>query len=70
MGFVPVWAALVVAMIAAAAALWIAAVVSIARSEQSSDRLGIVPWLILVTFAPLVGPILWFAVGSRHSLPV
>lgn len=69
MDLVAAWTLLVVPLALATAALWIAAVVSIARSRQSGDPLVTVVWLILITFAPVVGPILWFAVGRRQALP-
>lgn len=69
MDLVAVWTLLVLPVIVAAAVLWIAAVVSVARSKQASEGLNMVLWLMLVTFAPLLGPVLWFAVGRRQALP-
>ena len=69
MDLVAAWTLLVLPLIVAATVLWIAAVVSIARSEQARGGPNMVLWLILVTFAPLFGPVLWFAVGRRQELP-
>lgn len=40
---------------------WLVAVIQIAVSKAPATPVAV--WLILVTLVPLVGPILWFAIG-------
>lgn len=43
--------------------LWIVALVQIAQSRaEAGPTIG---WIAVVTLVPLVGPILWFALGRR-----
>jgi amino acid transporter len=44
-------------------ALWIIALVQIAVSKAAASAL--VVWAIIVTLVPLIGPIVWFAIGKR-----
>ncbi|NUU07415.1 PLD nuclease N-terminal domain-containing protein [Leifsonia sp. C5G2] len=44
--------------------LWIVALVQIAQSKsEAGPTIG---WIAVVTLVPLVGPILWFALGRRR----
>jgi hypothetical protein len=43
--------------------LWLIAVIQIAAMRAAAGPT--VGWLILVTLAPLLGAILWFAIGRR-----
>lgn len=46
--------------------LFISALVSIARSKAASGtEKGI--WILISLVVPVIGPILWFAVGKRAS---
>lgn len=46
-------------------ALWLIAVIQVAAAKAAAGPT--VGWLILITLVPVVGPILWFAIG-RGSL--
>ena len=43
--------------------LWVIALVQIARSKAAAGP--VVAWVVVVTLIPLVGAILWFAIGRR-----
>jgi hypothetical protein len=59
--------ALIVLVMIAIAVLWISAIVSITRAEQASGTERAV-WILIVVLAPLLGALLWFAVGRRGRL--
>ena len=51
--------------------LVVAALVDIiTRPEESVNHLPKVGWVILVVVLPLIGSIVWFAVGHEYSTPV
>ncbi|WP_434316857.1 PLD nuclease N-terminal domain-containing protein [Leifsonia sp. P73] len=43
--------------------LWLIALVQIAKSKAAAGP--VVAWVVLVTLIPLVGAIVWFAIGRR-----
>lgn len=43
--------------------LWVVALVQIGRSRGPAGAM--VAWIVLVTLAPWVGAIVWFAIGRR-----
>ncbi len=43
--------------------LWVIALVQIARTKAAAGP--VVAWMVIVTLIPLVGAILWFAIGRR-----
>lgn len=43
--------------------LWVIALVQIARTKAAAGP--VVAWVVIVTLIPLVGAILWFAIGRR-----
>ncbi|HEY5222045.1 MAG TPA: PLDc N-terminal domain-containing protein [Microbacteriaceae bacterium] len=45
--------------------LWIIAIVQIARTPASGTAIAV--WILIVTLVPLVGAILWFAIGRRTA---
>lgn len=52
-------------------ALVLAALINIITSEQwQIKHLDKVFWIIIVILLPLIGSILWFAVGRDHAQPV
>jgi hypothetical protein len=50
-------------LILLALVIWIVALVQIARSKGTAG--AIVGWIAVVTLLPVVGPIIWFAIGRR-----
>lgn len=58
------WHVLILAVVLAAVVLWVIALVSIARSDRSTGTERAV-WILIVIVAPVVGAILWFAIGPR-----
>jgi hypothetical protein len=57
------WFLGVVAVIA-----WIVAVVDMIRRRRSLSRGQLVAWILIVVILPVVGTILYFAVGRRSAL--
>lgn len=49
------------------AALFISALISIARNRTHTSG-GTVVWALIVLAVPVLGPVLWFAVGRRAAL--
>jgi hypothetical protein len=45
--------------------LWLIALVQIAHTRASGGALA--AWILIVTLVPLVGAILWFAIGRRTA---
>lgn len=43
--------------------LWLIALVQIAKSKAAAGP--VVAWVVLVTLIPVVGAIVWFAIGRR-----
>ncbi|MBN9631203.1 MAG: PLDc N-terminal domain-containing protein [Actinobacteria bacterium] len=43
--------------------LWVIALVQLAKSKAAAGP--VVAWVVIVTLIPLVGAILWFAIGRR-----
>lgn len=43
--------------------LWVIALMQIAQSKAAAGP--VVAWVVIVTLIPLVGAILWFAIGRR-----
>ena len=43
--------------------LWVVALVQIAKSKAAAGP--VVAWVVIVTLIPIVGAILWFAIGRR-----
>ena len=48
------------------AALFVAALVSIARNKQQTS-VGTALWILVVFTVPVLGPLLWFLSGSKSS---
>ena len=57
------WHVLILIAVLAGIALFIAAVVSIASSAATSLEKTL--WILVTLMFPLMGPIVWFAVGRR-----
>jgi hypothetical protein len=45
--------------------LWLVALIQIAQSRASGGTIAL--WIVIITLIPLIGPILWFAVGKRTA---
>lgn len=61
---------LLIPVVIALAALWIAALVSIFRRSSAMTGLELIGWCALVLFAQFFGPLIWFFVGrSRYGSP-
>jgi hypothetical protein len=45
--------------------LWIIALVQVTGSRASGSIVAL--WIIIVTLLPVVGPILWFAIGRKTA---
>lgn len=58
-----IWNVLVLLAVLAALALFVAAVVSIASSAATSLEKTL--WILVTLMFPLMGPIVWLAVGRR-----
>lgn len=50
----------------AATAVFVWALVLLARSAKFLTRRELVIWLLLVLFIPLVGPVAWIATSAKH----
>lgn len=57
------WHVLILIVVLAGIALFVGAVVSIASSEATSLEKTL--WILVTLMFPLMGPIVWFAVGRR-----
>jgi hypothetical protein len=57
------WHALILVMTVIPFILWIVSLVQIGGSRAPGTTIWF--WVVIVTFLPLVGAILWFAVGRR-----
>lgn len=57
------WHVLLLAVWVVPLILWIIALVQIAQSRAAAGPT--IGWIAVVTLVPLVGPILWFAIGRR-----
>jgi hypothetical protein len=55
-----------VVIVAAMAALWISAVVSVLRVHEQPAWTTAV-WLLVTLVLPILGPIVWFAVGRSRG---
>lgn len=47
--------------------LWIVALVQLARSKAPGTT--VLLWILVISVFPLLGPILWFVLGSRTAEP-
>lgn len=59
------WHLLILLAVLAVFALFIAAIVSIARAGLDSGPTAL--WIVVCLLFPLVGSIIWFAVGRRTA---
>lgn len=57
---------IILALFALFVALFIAAMISIAGNTEANGTQKVL-WVFLSLFFPLLGPILWFAIGKRSS---
>lgn len=60
------WHLLIVLMVLAVTAVWVWAFISIARADSVSGTERAV-WVLIVIVAPLLGALLWFAIGRGRS---
>lgn len=61
------WHMLVLLVFAVPAVLWIIAMVQIAKARATGATIAL--WILIITLIPLVGAILWFAIGKRSAAP-
>lgn len=51
------------------AALWLGALISIARRARGMSGLEVIGWCALVVFAQFFGPLIWFFIGRERYAP-
>lgn len=56
-------------VIVALIALWVGALVSIARRARGMSGLEVIGWCALVVFAQFIGPLIWFFIGRERYAP-
>ncbi|MCS5735045.1 PLDc N-terminal domain-containing protein [Herbiconiux daphne] len=61
-----IWHLVIILVGIAAFVLFIAALVSIARAPRASTGEKVI-WIVVVLILPLLGSIVWFAVGRRFA---
>jgi hypothetical protein len=61
-----VWHLVIIIAMIAAFVLFIAALISIVRAPRASMAERVI-WVIVVLILPLLGSIVWFAVGQRFA---
>ena len=59
------WHVIILLLSLAPFVLWIIALVQIATSKATGGTIAL--WVVIVTLFPLVGAIVWFAVGKRTA---
>jgi hypothetical protein len=61
------WHVLVLLVFVVPAVLWIIAIMQIAKTRATGTTIAL--WILIITLIPLVGAILWFAIGKRSAAP-
>lgn len=62
-----IWSVVPVLLAVPFLALWAGAIVSITNHRDQLAGLELLGWLAFVTFAPVLGPFLWFLVGRSYT---
>lgn len=62
------WHVIILLLSLAPFVLWIIAIVQIATSKATGGTIAL--WIVIVTLFPLIGAIVWFAVGRRTATQI